>query len=103
MNKEQIIEAFIQCYGYSDSDPCTSCPFELMGENCCNLGRDVAIILKELVEENKIIKINTVQKMTDMLKKRLPVISPSIFNQIAEVVLEEKQEEDLKDENISIT
>ena len=93
LSREQIIKAFIHCYSHSDSDPCISCPFELMGEDCSNIGRDIAIILKELVEENKTIKADTVQKMTEKLKKRLPVISPSVFDQIAETVLEESDEQ----------
>ena len=36
-------------------------------------------------------KTDTVQKMTDMLKQRLPIISPSVFDQIAKAVLEENK------------
>ena len=143
LNREQIINAFIRCHDYSGSDPCVSCPFALMGENCSNVERNMAIIVKELLEENEklrglyehnsklaieaerklarcenryedelsrvnmllsnawesieakdklfeTVKTNTVQKMLDKLKKRLPIISPSVFDQIAKTVLEEE-------------
>lgn len=50
---------------------------------------------ESLEEKNKLfenVKVITVQKMLDKLKKRLPIISPSVFDQIAKTVLEESDD-----------
>ena len=52
-------------------------------------------VQESLKEKNKLfenVKVITVQKMLDKLKKRLPIISPSVFDQIAKTVLEESDD-----------
>ena len=121
MNTDAIVKA-LKCCIIPNGRACQECPYHEVGTGCrTQRNKDAVEIILQLIEENrhlqdllnetqqyneawvedngklrtkiKTIKSDIVQKMTDMLKKRLPVISPSVFNQIAKTVLEESDEQ----------
>lgn len=114
-NRDEIVKALDCCS--TNYQQCDKCPYQ---NNCdFQLEADAAALIRELTTDNeklqdlfkeaqqyneawvadngklrqeiKTIKEDTVQKMTEMLKRRLPIISPSVFDHVARAVLEENK------------
>ena len=74
-----------QCKQYqSTADFVPRWEFDALDVECCRLER--------LEDEYHFSRPKAIQKMAERLKKRFPAIDPCIFDNIAEEILEEKQD-----------
>ena len=110
LTRDEIIKALECCASADTADACRSgCPLFEKGDDCVCIFEPTALhkyalsLIKELTEENErvqkqlddrcdrcieIDKARTVKEMTDLLIRRLPIISPSVFRGIANEMLE---------------